>query len=31
MYAEAGLDRAGIVAAALAALGIGSSPAIVQK
>jgi 1-deoxy-D-xylulose-5-phosphate synthase len=31
MYAEAGLDRAGIVAAALAALGIGTSPAIVQK
>jgi 1-deoxy-D-xylulose-5-phosphate synthase len=31
MYAEAGLDRAGIVAAALTALGIGDAPAIIQK
>jgi 1-deoxy-D-xylulose-5-phosphate synthase len=31
MYAAAGLDRAGIVAAALAALGIAETPAIVKK
>ena len=31
MYADAGLDRAGIVAAALAALAIGDAPAIVKK
>jgi len=31
MYAEAGLDRAGIVAAALAALGITNTPAALQK
>jgi 1-deoxy-D-xylulose-5-phosphate synthase len=31
MYADAGLDRAGIVAAALAALGIAETPAIVKK
>ena len=31
MYAQAGLDRAGIVATALAALGISDTPAIVKK
>jgi 1-deoxy-D-xylulose-5-phosphate synthase len=30
MYAEAGLDRAGIVAAALAALGIASNASVLR-